>query len=82
MQNCWGRWNMRWGFAFKQGMPPDHARLQAFLGLPFLVDGDLVGGVALANRADGYSEREVVLLSPLCEIGGLMIAGYRNPQPG
>ncbi len=60
------------------GLPFGHAGLEAFLGLPFLVDGDLVGATSLGDRPGGYSEREVELLTPLCEIGGLMIATARN----
>ena len=60
------------------GLPFGHAGLEAFLGLPFLVDNDLVGATSLGNRPGGYSEREVELLAPLCEIGGLLIATHRN----
>ena len=60
------------------GLPFGHAGLKAFLGLPFLVDDDLVGATSLGNRPGGYSEREVELLAPLCEIGGLIIATDRN----
>ena len=56
------------------GLPFGHAGLEAFLGLPFLVDDDLVGATSLGDRPGGYSEREVELLAPLCEIGGLIIA--------
>ena len=60
------------------GLPFGHAGLEAFLGLPFLVDGDLVGATSLGDRPGGYSEREVELLTPLCEIGGLLIATHRD----
>ena len=60
------------------GLPFGHAGLKAFLGMPFLVDDDLVGATSLGNRPGGYSEREVELLAPLCEIGGLIIATDRN----
>ena len=60
------------------GLPFGHAGLEAFLGLPFLVDDDLVGATSLGDRPDGYSDREVELLAPLCEIGGLLIAADRN----
>ena len=60
------------------GLPFGHAGLEAFLGLPFLVDNDLVGATSLGDRPGGYSEREVELLAPLCEIGGLIIATHRN----
>lgn len=60
------------------GLPFGHAGLAAFLGLPFLVAGDLVGATSLGDRPGGYSEREVELLAPLCEIGGLMIITDRK----
>ncbi len=60
------------------GLPFGHAGLEAFLGLPFLVDDDLVGATSLGDRPGGYSEREIELLAPLCEIGGLLIATHRN----
>jgi len=60
------------------GLPFGHAGLEAFLGLPFIVDGDLVGATSLGDRPGGYSERDVELLTPLCEIGGLLIATHRD----
>lgn len=60
------------------GLPFGHAGLEAFLGLPFLVDEELVGATSLGDRPGGYSEREVELLAPLCEIGGLLIATHRK----
>ena len=62
------------------GLPFGHAGLAAFLGLPFLVDDDLVGATSLGDRPGGYSEREVELLDPLCEIGGLLITADRNKR--
>ena len=60
------------------GLPFGHAGLEAYLGLPFLVDDDLVGATSLGDRPGGYSQRDVELLTPLCEIGGLLIAADRN----
>ena len=60
------------------GLPFGHAQLDAFLGLPFLLDGDLVGAAALANRPGGYSTTQVQLLAPLCEVGALLIASCRS----
>ena len=59
------------------GLPFGHAGLEAFLGLPFLVADELVGAASLGDRPGGYAEAEVRLLTPLCEIGGLMIAASR-----
>lgn len=60
------------------GLPFGHAGLEAFLGLPFLVDEELVGATSLGDRPGGYSERDIELLTPLGEIGGLIIATHRN----
>jgi len=60
------------------GVPFGHLKIDAFLGLPFLVDGELVGALALANCPDGYLETEIQFLSPLCIIGGLIISDYRH----
>ena len=67
------------------GLPPGHAPLKSYLGLPFLVpDGArdsehaLVGGAALANRPGGYSEADIALLQPLCDVAALMIAAHRQ----
>ena len=60
------------------GLPFGHAGLEAFLGLPFIVNDDLVGATSLGDRPGGYSQREIELLTPLCEIGGLLIATHRN----
>ena len=60
------------------GVPFGHLKIDAFLGLPFLVGGELVGALALANCPDGYLETEIQFLSPLCIIGGLIISDYRH----
>ena len=61
------------------GLPFGHAGLKAFLGLPFLVDDDLVGATSLGDRPGGYSEREVELTSHrYARLPGLIIATHRN----
>ena len=59
------------------GVPFGHLKIEAFLGLPFLVDRELVGALALANCPGGYLETEIQFFSPLCVIGGFMISDYR-----
>ena len=59
------------------GVPFGHLKIEAFLGLPFLVDRELVGALALANCPDGYLETEIQFFSPLCVIAGFMISDYR-----
>ncbi len=59
------------------GVPPGHAELTAYLGLPGHLDDDLLAAVALANREDGYSERDATLLEPVATACALMVAVER-----
>ena len=47
------------------GLPPGHPPLHAYLGVPLLQGGVLVGVIGLANRPGGYDESLVRLLQPL-----------------
>jgi PAS domain S-box-containing protein len=47
------------------GLPPGHPPLEAFLGLPLIKAGEVVGMVGMANRHGGYSEEIVGYLNPL-----------------
>ena len=60
------------------GIPFGHAKLQAFMGLPFVLEDQLVGAVALANRPDGYTKTEVDFFAPLCRVSALLIAADRS----
>jgi GAF domain-containing protein len=60
------------------GIPFGHAKLQAFMGLPFLLKDQLIGAVALANWPDGYTETEVDFFGPLCRVSALLIAADRS----
>ena len=62
------------------GVPFGHGKIKSYLGLPFLVEEELVGAVALANRADGYRWSDVDLLMPLCRVAGLLIADWRSSR--
>ena len=62
------------------GVPFGHGKIKSYLGLPFLVEEELVGAVALANRADGYRWSDVDLLIPLCRVAGLLIADCRSSR--
>ena len=60
------------------GVPSGHMTLQAFLGMPFLVDDQLLGALAIANKPGGYTDADVELFGDLAEIGGLLIAADRS----
>ena len=62
------------------GVPFGHGKIKSYLGLPFLVEEELVGAVALANRAGGYRWADVDLLIPLCRVAGLLIADWRSSR--
>ncbi|MEW6750532.1 MAG: PAS domain S-box protein [Candidatus Latescibacterota bacterium] len=47
------------------GVPEGHARLTAFLGVPLLQEGRVVGMVAVANREGGYRRAEQQALEAL-----------------
>lgn len=49
----------------RAGLPPGHPPLHAYLGVPLLQGGVLVGVIGLANRPGGYDEALVRLLQPL-----------------
>ncbi len=46
------------------GLPEGHPPIKAFLGLPFLYNGRLVGMAGLTNRAGGYDSELVDFLKP------------------
>ena len=60
------------------GVPFGHQSLQAYLGLPFVVEDELVGALALGNCPKGYSESDIIRLAFMCTISGLLISDYRQ----
>ena len=47
------------------GVPPGHPPLTAFLGVPFVRDGQTIGMVAVGNRDGGYGQEELEALEAL-----------------
>ena len=60
------------------GVPLGHMQLQAFLGMPFMLEGELLGASSMANKAGGYTDADVELFGHVAEIGGLLIAEDRS----
>ncbi|MBT5874297.1 MAG: GAF domain-containing protein [Candidatus Latescibacteria bacterium] len=60
------------------GVPMGHVKLSGYCGLPFLIRGELVGALAIANRPGGYTQTHVQALQPFCEIAGRMIVNTRR----
>ena len=59
------------------GTPPGHPPLRAFLGVPCLADGELVGMFGIANRPGGYSRRDLDELAPLQATCAAIFANIR-----
>lgn len=60
------------------GLPAGHPPLNAFLGIPFFLGGEMVGMVGVANRPGGYDEGIVEFLSPLCATIARLIGAMRG----
>ncbi len=60
------------------GLPAGHPQLNAFLGVPFFMGGELVGMAGIANRPAGYNNVVVDYLRPFLAVCGSIIAAYRN----
>ncbi len=46
------------------GLPEGHPSLDAYLGLPFITDGKIVGSAGISNREGGYNQQVVDFLKP------------------
>jgi signal transduction histidine kinase/CheY-like chemotaxis protein len=57
----------------RAGLPPGHPPLHAYLGVPLLQGGVMVGVVGLANRSGGYDEALVQWLQPLFGTVGFIL---------
>ncbi|MBC8440769.1 MAG: GAF domain-containing protein [Deltaproteobacteria bacterium] len=62
------------------GLPEGHPRLDAFLGIPLAKGEKLVGGIGIANRAEGYDEDLVNYLEPLVASCASIVEAYRSDQ--
>ncbi len=60
------------------GLPPGHPPLNAFLGAPIKVAGQLVGMIGIANRQGGYDEALIEEIEPLLATYGNLIMARRN----
>jgi PAS domain S-box-containing protein len=61
------------------GVPSGHPPLNAFLGIPvFTGNNEMVGLIGLANNKQGYTNEDVVLLSPFLEMFGSTIKSYKE----
>lgn len=66
--------------ARRGGLPPGHPALRSFLGIPFLVEGELIGMAGMANRPQGYDVELSEWLAPLMASCASMIWATRNER--
>nr|NQU93959.1 response regulator [Bacteroidota bacterium] len=62
------------------GLPHGHVQLQNFMSVPALIDGELVGQIALANTKDGFGERKVKQVERLSYLYALAIQKHNFTQ--
>jgi len=52
---------------FEMGYPKHHLRIESFMALPIIIDGEPVAVVGLANAPDGYDERDAAEVAMVFE---------------
>lgn len=60
------------------GTPEGHPALRAFVGLPLLHKGQMIGMFGMANRAGGYSEEFLERLAPLWTTASTLLKAHIN----
>jgi len=61
----------------KRGIPEGHIPIQRLLSVPVLLDEELVGQIALSNKDDDYTERELEAIRQLAQFYALAIQRKR-----
>jgi len=60
------------------GLPPGHPHMESFLGLPFYHDTNLIGMIGIANKPNGYSEKDISILEPFLTTCSTLIKAFQN----
>jgi anti-anti-sigma factor len=64
----------------RTGIPSGHPPLRAFLGVPLLRFGKMIGMAGLANRAGGYDERVIASIQPLLVTSASLIEASQRDR--
>ena len=63
-----------------KGIPENHLSLQQFLTVPVFLENELVGQIALANKAEGYTEEDLQAVVRVAEFYALAIKKFRDGE--
>lgn len=62
------------------GFPKGHRHMDAYLGIPLIASGKVLGMVALANRPGGYTHKLIDWLDPVCSTLSSILISMRNER--
>ncbi|MDH4224062.1 MAG: PAS domain S-box protein, partial [Deltaproteobacteria bacterium] len=62
------------------GLPPGHPPMTAYLGIPFIQGGELVGMAGLANKPGGYSQDLLDYLTPMTGACANIVVAYHTQR--
>lgn len=62
------------------GLPHGHPPMNSFIGIPFMVEGAMLGVVGLANRPGGYNHAFVQRIQPFVSTIGRLVSAKKQQQ--
>ncbi|HKJ97363.1 MAG TPA: GAF domain-containing protein [Desulfotignum sp.] len=62
------------------GTPEGHIKIQAFLGVPAMIDGRVAGQIALANPVDAYKDIDLTIVKRLATLFAMAIQRHRYEE--
>jgi GAF domain-containing protein len=60
------------------GIPPGHPPLDAYLGVPLLVNDVLIGMFGISNRPEGYDQEILKEINPIIDATAKLVFAQRN----